>query len=84
VAELHSLWADVGTVSENVEVALPQLQTVCDTVGQAVSALQAQDDRRCWWLIRDTVCLVRDVGCVAGQCSGAVGFPPSPAAESGG
>jgi len=23
VAELHSLWADVGTVSENVEVALP-------------------------------------------------------------
>src|SRR6266566_7451018 len=26
VAELHSLWADVGTVSENVEHALPQLQ----------------------------------------------------------
>jgi archaellum component FlaC len=45
VAELHSLWADVGTVSENVEVALPQLQSVCDAVGQAVSALQAQDDR---------------------------------------
>jgi ABC-type transporter Mla subunit MlaD len=45
VAELHSLWADVGTVSENVEVALPQLQSVCDTVGQAVAALQAQDDR---------------------------------------
>src|ERR1700722_19833646 len=28
VAELHSLWVDVGTVSENVEVALPQLQSV--------------------------------------------------------
>ena len=34
VAELHSLWADLGTVSENVEHALPQLQAVCDTVGQ--------------------------------------------------
>src|SRR5579859_1576978 len=45
VAELHSLWADVGTVSENVEVANRLLQSVCDTVGQAVSALQAQDDR---------------------------------------
>src|SRR5690349_11530635 len=45
VAELHSLWADVGTVSENVEVALPQLQSVCDTVGQAVEALRAQDDQ---------------------------------------
>src|SRR6185437_12467085 len=45
VAELHSLWADVGTVSENVEVALPQLQSVCDTMGQAVEALRAQDDR---------------------------------------
>src|SRR6185437_1880184 len=45
VAELHSLWADVGTVSENVEVVLPQLQSVCDTMGQAVEALRAQDDR---------------------------------------
>ena len=45
VAELHSLWADVGTVSENVEAALPQLQSVCDTVGQAMEALRAQDDR---------------------------------------
>ena len=33
VAELHSLWADLGTVSENVEHALPQLQAICDTVG---------------------------------------------------
>jgi ABC-type transporter Mla subunit MlaD len=45
VAELHSLWADLGTVSENVEHALPQLQAVCDTVGQAMQALQTQDDR---------------------------------------
>jgi chromosome segregation ATPase len=45
VGELHSMWADVGTVSENVEVALPQLQAVCDAVGQAVEALRAQDDR---------------------------------------
>jgi hypothetical protein len=45
VAELHSLWADVGTVSENVEAALPQLQSVCDTVGEAVEALRVQDDR---------------------------------------
>jgi hypothetical protein len=45
VAELHSLWADLGTVSENVEHALPQLQAVCDTVGQAMEALQTQDDR---------------------------------------
>jgi len=45
VGELHSLWADVGTVSENVEVALPQLQSVCDAVGQAVEALRTQDDR---------------------------------------
>ncbi|HMI27008.1 MAG TPA: hypothetical protein VK594_21210, partial [Streptosporangiaceae bacterium] len=45
VAELHSLWADLGNVSENVEHALPQLQAVCDTVGQALEALQAQDGR---------------------------------------
>jgi chromosome segregation ATPase len=45
VAELHSLWADVGIVSENVELALPQLQSVCDTVGQAMAVLQTQDDR---------------------------------------
>ncbi len=45
VAELHSLWADVGTVSENVEQALPQLQAVCDTIGQATEALRAQDER---------------------------------------
>src|SRR6266536_5057884 len=45
VAELHSLWADLGNVSENVEHALPQLQAVCDTVGRALEALQAQDDR---------------------------------------
>jgi len=45
VAELHSLWADLGTVSENVEHALPQLQAVCDTVDQTMKALQTQDDR---------------------------------------
>src|ERR1700678_1588429 len=45
VAELHSLWADVGTVSENVEQALPRLQAVCDTIGQAMAALRAQDER---------------------------------------
>jgi chromosome segregation ATPase len=45
VAELHAMWADVGTVSENVDVVLPRLQSVCDTVGQAVEALRAQDDR---------------------------------------
>src|ERR1700691_1205951 len=45
VAELHSLWADVGTVSENVELALPRLQAVCDTIGQAMDALRAQDER---------------------------------------
>src|SRR6266481_6284218 len=45
VAELHSLWADVGNVSENVEHALPRLQAVCDTLGQALEALRAQDDR---------------------------------------
>src|SRR6266567_6242737 len=45
VAELHSLWADLGTVSENVEHALPQLQLLCDTIGQAVAALRAQDEQ---------------------------------------
>ncbi len=43
VAELHSLWAAVGTVSENVEQALPRLQAVYDTAGQAAAALRAQD-----------------------------------------
>ncbi len=45
VAELHSLWADVGTVSENVELALPRLQAVSDAAGQAADALRAQDER---------------------------------------
>src|SRR6266568_3664583 len=45
VAELHSLWADLGTVSENVEHALPQLQLLCDTIGQAMAALRAQDEQ---------------------------------------
>ncbi len=45
VAELHALWADVGTVSANVEQALPRLQAACDTLGQAMDALRAQDDR---------------------------------------
>ena len=54
VAELHSLWADLGTVSENVEHARPQLQAVCDTVGQAIKALQVQDDRlTSRWASRD-------------------------------
>ena len=44
VAELHSLWADLGTVSENVEHALPQLRAVCDG-RPAMQALQTQDDR---------------------------------------
>src|SRR5580693_703412 len=39
VAELHSLWADVGAVAENVEQSLPRLQLLCDTVGQALEAL---------------------------------------------
>jgi hypothetical protein len=39
--------------------------------------------RRCWWLIRDTGCSVRDLGRVAGQCAGAAAFFPPPAAESG-
>ena len=45
VAEMHSLWADLGTVSENVEQALPRLQGVADTIGQAMEALRGQDDR---------------------------------------
>jgi hypothetical protein len=49
LAELHSLWPEVstvvGAVAENVEQALPQLQAVCDTLGQAVEALRAQDER---------------------------------------
>src|SRR5260370_27645198 len=43
LAELHSLWADLGAVAENVEQALPQLQAVCDTLGQALEAVRAQD-----------------------------------------
>ena len=35
----------VGTVAENVEQALPRLQAVCDTAGQALEALRAQDER---------------------------------------
>lgn len=45
VTDLPSLWADVGTVSENVEQALPRLQAVCDTIGQAMDALRAHDER---------------------------------------
>lgn len=45
VAELHSLWADVGAVSENVEQALPRLQALCESIGQAMDVLKAQDDR---------------------------------------
>src|ERR1700720_2045912 len=45
LAEQRWLWADVGTVAENVEQALPQLQAVCDTVGQTLDALRAQDER---------------------------------------
>src|ERR1700685_1991461 len=49
LAELHSLWPEVstavGAVAENVEQALPQLQAVCDTVGQGLEALRAQDER---------------------------------------
>src|SRR5712691_2637965 len=44
VADLPSLWADVGTVSENVAHALPRLQVVCDTIGQAMEVLRAQDE----------------------------------------
>src|ERR1022692_4889069 len=45
VAELHSRWADVGTVSANVEQALPRLQAVGDAIGQAMDALRSQDER---------------------------------------
>ena len=45
LAELPSLWAGLGTVAENVEQALPRLQTVCDKIGQALEALWAQDER---------------------------------------
>ena len=49
LAELHSLWPEVSTVvntvAENVEQALPRLQAVCDTAGQALEALRAQDER---------------------------------------
>jgi chromosome segregation ATPase len=45
VAELHSLWADLGTVSENVEQAMPRLQAMCETIGQAMDVLRAQDER---------------------------------------
>ena len=45
VAELPSLWADVGAVSANVAHALPQLQVACDTIGQAMEVLRAQDER---------------------------------------
>jgi len=41
VAELHSLWADVGAVSENVEHALPRLQAVADMVIQVTDSLKA-------------------------------------------
>jgi chromosome segregation ATPase len=44
VAELHSRWADVGTVAANVEQALPRLQAACDTIGQAMDTLRAQDE----------------------------------------
>jgi chromosome segregation ATPase len=45
VAELHSRWADIGTVSANVEQALPRLQAVGDAIGQAMDALRSQDER---------------------------------------
>ena len=45
VAEPHSRWADVGTVSANVEQALPRLQAVGDAIGQAMDALRSQDER---------------------------------------
>jgi chromosome segregation ATPase len=45
LAELPSLWADMGTVAEHVEQALPRLQQVGDSVGLALEALRAQDER---------------------------------------
>ena len=49
LGELRSLWPEVstvvGAVAENVEQALPRLQTVCDTVALALEAVRAQDER---------------------------------------
>ena len=49
LSELHAMWPEVSTVvstvAENVEQALPRLQAVCDTTGQALEALRAQDER---------------------------------------
>ena len=45
MAEMHALWADLGTVSENVEQVLPRLQACADTMGQAMQALSGQDER---------------------------------------
>jgi len=45
LAGLHSLPADVGTLAENVEQALPQLQAVAETMGQTLETLLGQDER---------------------------------------
>src|SRR5579864_8409734 len=45
ITELHSMWADLGAVSENVEHALPRLQEVGEAIAQATEVLRAQDER---------------------------------------
>ena len=44
-ADMHPLWADIGAVLRNVERALPRLQAVSDTIGQAMEALRSQGER---------------------------------------
>jgi chromosome segregation ATPase len=45
VAEMHPLWADICTILQDVEQALPRLQVVGDIISQAMEALRSQDER---------------------------------------
>src|SRR5260370_3008350 len=44
VAELHSLWADLGAVSENVEQALPRLHPPCHPITPTTQPLRSPHD----------------------------------------
>jgi DNA repair ATPase RecN len=45
VADLRSLWTDVGTITQDVGQALPQLAAVSENITAAVEALRVQDER---------------------------------------
>src|SRR6202012_3239400 len=45
MAELPSLWADLGVMSENVDQVLPRLEAICDLIGQAKDMLRVQEGR---------------------------------------